>query len=67
VSGAVDKREELLTTVDVARRMQLTKSAVLSLVARGKLVPDHRGKQGFLKGHRFKPETIEAFLRKGGV
>jgi DNA-binding CsgD family transcriptional regulator len=55
---------EWLTTSEVAKRLKLTVSGVRALVRRGRIVPDHRGKSGAsLAGHRFRVETIEAFLR----
>jgi len=58
---------EWLTTSEVAARLKLTVSGVRALVRRGRIVPDHHGKRGqSLAGHRFRVETVEAFLRGTG-
>jgi hypothetical protein len=56
-----------LTSAEAAEMMRTSVHAVRQLVRRGRLKADYRGKRrGGLAGHRFKVETIQAFLDGGG-
>lgn len=54
-----------LTSAEAARMLRLSPSGFRSLIARGRIKPDHRAGIG-LRGHRFRVETIEKFLESGG-
>jgi hypothetical protein len=57
---------EWLTSKEAANLLKLKPSGLKSLVFRGKIQPDHRGGRGGLRGHRFRPETIQAYLMNKG-
>lgn len=65
MGDAAEKRDEWIDCKEAARVLGLKPQTVRTLVFRGKLVPDHRGGNGGLKGHRFRRATIEAFLTGG--
>lgn len=54
----------LLRTDEAADFLRISPKALLWHVSQGNIVPDHWGKRGLLRGHRFTKETLERFLRR---
>lgn len=66
IENSVSETAGMLTTVDVARKLGVSRDTVHNYVARGLLVPDFiypESKYGASGSRRYKPETIDAFLR----
>lgn len=51
-----------LTAREAADYCRFSYDALIHHVSRGNLVPDSRARPGF-RGHRFRRETLDAFLR----
>lgn len=64
--NADDDPTEWLTSAEAAAKLKLKPAGLKALVFRGKIVPDHRGGRGGLRGHRFSIKTIHRYLRERG-
>jgi hypothetical protein len=63
--GAQRAPDAYLDMEQAAAHLHTTVSSLRTLVARGRLVPDHRGQRGGgLKGNRFTRETLDAFFHR---
>jgi hypothetical protein len=66
VVGAKGGGEGFLDMEQAADYLRTTVSSLRTLVARGRIVPDHRGRRGGgLKGNRFTRKTLDEFVRRG--
>jgi hypothetical protein len=58
--------EGYLDMEQAAAVLNTTVSSLRTLIARGRIVPDHRGRRGGgLKGNRFTRKTLDEFVRRG--
>jgi len=64
--GLQRENEGYLDMEQAAAVLNTTVSSLRTLIARGRIVPDHRGRRGGgLKGNRFTRKTLDEFVRRG--
>jgi hypothetical protein len=65
IGGATQPSEGYLDTEQAAAYLGTTVSAIRMAVARGNIVPDHRGRRGGgMRGNRFTRETLDAYCKR---